>query len=182
MRSRSRLVLKVAHQFVFNLIGLVLQILPDASWGNRARGAVLGLFLESKGRNLQVSKSAHILYPNNIEVGNDVYVGYGAWINAQGGLLIGDETMIGPYVAISTGDHSRVGDSFRFGEHKKRPVTIGKGAWLSAHVAVVAGVEIAAGTLVGAGGVVVASIGEPGVYGGVPAKRIRGFDHQTGAL
>jgi acetyltransferase-like isoleucine patch superfamily enzyme len=64
-----------------------------------------------------------------------------------------------------------------------RPMTsIGNDVWLGQNVIVRAGVTIGDGAVVGAGAVVVSDLKPYGIYGGVPARRIRRrFDQATTA-
>lgn len=166
--------LKECYKFIFSLVCILVQIFPDSPWGNRVRGAVIGLFFKGTKRNLQISQSVHVLYPYNIVVGDNVFIGFSSWINAQGGLQIGDETIIGPFVAIATGNHTWLNGSYRFGEHDRKMVNIGKGCWLASGVSIVPGVSVADACVLAAGAVLVADAMVKGTYGGVPAKLIRG--------
>lgn len=163
-------ILKFFHQLIFNIGMQFFQILPDNNFGNKIRGKFAGLFFKSKGNNLLISKSVSILYPQNISVGDDVFFGFNCWVNAQGGLNVDDEVMFGPFVAVSTSNHTSVGESFRFGEHSLKRVNIGSGSWLGAHVSVTAGSDIPSFCLVAAGSTVVGKIDQSGLYVGSPAK------------
>jgi sugar O-acyltransferase (sialic acid O-acetyltransferase NeuD family) len=77
------------------------------------------------------------------------------------GASISHDAVVGNFVTISPG--SRIGGRVRIGDG----VFIGIGATVSSDVV------IASGTVIGAGAVVVHDIAEPGVYIGVPARRLR---------
>jgi maltose O-acetyltransferase len=53
-----------------------------------------------------------------------------------------------------------------------KPVTIGRGTWLAAHVVVAAGVKIGSGVLVASNAAVVKDMPDNVIVGGVPAKII----------
>lgn len=166
--------LKNMFYILFNFVVIVTQILPDVNWGNSMRGKIYKPFFKRCGSNFQVSKNVHFLSPNLIEIGNNVYLGYGNWIHGQGGLSIENEVMTGPFVCIATGNHTSINNSYRFGEHEKSPVLIKQGCWIGAHGVVLPGSTIEAGCLVAAGGVVTknSKTSESAQYGGVPIKQI----------
>lgn len=95
---------------------------------------------------------------NNASVGPAVRLGVGCIINTSA--VVDHESMIGDYTHISV--NATVAGRCRIG----RNVMIGAGA------VIVDGISIADSVIVGAGAVVVRDIDEPGVYVGVPAKRL----------
>lgn len=170
--------LKFSFQSLWNFTALFGQLFPDQLNGNKIRGFIFRPFFKKVGRNFQVSKSVHILYPKNIEVGDNVFIGFNSWINGQGGLCISNEVMIGPFCAISTSNHTKRTNecrSFRFGEHELNPVLIQSGVWVGSHVSITAGSIIQVGTVVGAGAVVIGELGSDSLYTGTPAKLKRKF-------
>lgn len=66
----------------------------------------------------------------------------------MGNLTIEDDVVMGPYVVISTGTHTFKDNSVMKGGTLMRPVTIGNGTWLAAHVVVAASVKIGRGVIV----------------------------------
>lgn len=168
-----RIIMKFLYQFIWNMITISCQLLPDNTIGNKVRGVVYKPFFKSCSGNLQVSKSVHILYPYNISLGKDVFIGFNSWINGQGGVVIDDEVMLGPFVVIATGNHTQATESassYRFGEHELKKVKIGKGTWLGANVSVMPGALIGSGSIIAAGGVVVGCADSCSLYVGVPAR------------
>lgn len=168
-----RKILKEGFKILFSIVVGVVDVFPDAPWANRLRGLAIGSFFKSSGRNLQICKRAHLLYPQLIVVGDDVYIGYSVWINAQAGISIGDETILGPFVAIATGNHTKLGGSYRFGAHEKKEVVIKSGCWLAAGVTVSPGVCLEKGTLLAAGAAISSNSEGDSIYGGVPARLIK---------
>ncbi|QHA93679.1 acyltransferase [Bacillus sp. N1-1] len=165
-------IFKEVYLLLYYTLVAMVNFLPDSQFGNKIRGSVYKLFIRKAGQNLQISKSVNILNPRNIEIGDNVYIGFGSWINAMGNIKIDDEVIVGPYVCISSGNHTKINGSFRFGEHSKSPVKIGKGCWLAAHVVLLAGSNIPEGSCVAAGGVGRIEEEESSIFGGVPAKKI----------
>ncbi|MCT4785123.1 acyltransferase [Exiguobacterium aestuarii] len=172
-----RVIAKFFYQMLFESLSSLTNVFPDNEIGNRIRGKVIGLFFKKKGANLQISKRTHILYPRKISVGNDIFIGYGAWINAQGGMILEDEVMVGPLTCIVTGNHTAQGQplSYRFGDHKKELVKIGHGCWIGSHSVVLPGSNLPAGCLIAAGAVVTKkhNLLENHIGGGIPLSSIR---------
>lgn len=163
-------VLKFFYRMIFELGMSVLNIFPDERVGNRIRGKFVSLFAKGTKRNLEISKRVHILYPNNLYFGDDVFVGYGAWLNAQGRVDILSECMIGPYVCIASGNHTFKNGSYRFGEHSKSRVIVSFGSWLGAGVKVTPGVVIGERCVIAAGAVVNKSTIADALYVSEPGK------------
>src|SRR5690606_26729401 len=123
-----------------------------------------------------------ILNSYNIEVGHDVYLAKGCWINGMGGLTIESEVMMAPYVVISTMQHVFKDQSVRFGGSISGSVRIGTGTWLAAHSAVKCGVNVGKGCIIGANAFVVKDTEDNGIYGGVPAKLIKKNTDSSGEI
>lgn len=138
-----------------------------------------------------------VFHPENIEIGDDVYVGHqtilkgyfknrmvigaGTWIGQQcffhsgGGLSIGARVGIGPGVRILTSSHSLEGDERVLLDAPIvfSPVRIGDGADLGVSSVILPGVTIGEGAQIGAGAVVSGDIPPFAVAAGVPARVLR---------
>lgn len=171
-----RRLIKELYRTSFNLILLVLEIFPDTVFGNSIRGKFIGLFLNRCGKNLQVSRRVHVLYPEKLSVGSDVFIGFGAWVNCQGGVVLNDEVMLGPYVIVASGNHTRVNGSYRFGFHTTAPVVVGRGAWIAGGVSLLPGVSVGEGSVVASGAVMTDDAHPNSIYAGIPAKKKRSRD------
>ena len=164
---------KGVFRWVYAIISSLVNIFPDSPLGNRLRGLILGRFMKGSRRNLNISKSTNILYPYNIVVGDDVFIGFNSWINAQGSVVIEDSVIFGPFVVVATGNHTFDNGSYRFGPHEKRRVKINEGAWIAAHSSIVPGVEVGARSIVAAGAVVVSEVDQDSLFAGNPAKIVK---------
>lgn len=65
--------------------------------------AVGGDKFKKIGSNVQIVDMSSLHYKENIIIGNNVYIGPGAYIWAIGGLKIGDSAMLCPGVEIGDG-------------------------------------------------------------------------------
>lgn len=104
----------------------------------------------------------------------NVYIGPGCNIYPK--VTIGAMTIFANEVSIMGGDHRYdiVGLPVGLtGRAEIKPTTIGRDCWLGARSIINCGVHIADGCIIAAGAVVTKDTEPYGIYGGVPAKRIR---------
>lgn len=92
-------------------------------------------------------------YGLNLEFGEQVFVNQNCSFYDLGGITIGDFTMIGPGVTLSTAGHPVEPDE-RYDGITTAPIVIESNVWLGANVTVAPGVTVGAGSVVGAGAVV----------------------------
>ncbi|MFC6333772.1 acyltransferase [Paenibacillus septentrionalis] len=120
-----------------SIVESFLNFLPEGAYGDLARGYFLGLQLKQKGKKLKVSRYVKVLHPKKLVVGDNVYLGYGAWVNAQYGVSISSNTMLGPYVVIASSNHEfcKTDMSF-FSKSQGNHISIGEGSWLGTRVVV----------------------------------------------
>lgn len=138
------------------------------------RRRVAGLTLRSKGRNVQISPGFIFHRSENIAIGDHVYIGPDAWVNAMGGVVIRGGTIIGPRITIYTANHRfRDAEAIPYDDVVLcHPVEIGENTWIGGNVIIVPGVTIGEGCVVGAGSVVTKDVPSYSVVGGNPAKVI----------
>lgn len=117
-----------------------------------------------------------ILVHPRATLGKEVEVEVGTVIMA--GVVINCCTKIGKGCIINTGatiDHDNVIDDYVHispGAHLAGAVKVGKNTWIGAGGIVINNINITGNCVIGAGAVVISSISEPGIYVGVPAKKI----------
>ena len=108
-----------------------------------------------------------------VSIGSGSAVNAGCWFEGPGEIVIGDNCLIGPEVLVLTSTHSLGPDGSIGRRPEFRNVRIGDGAWFGARATILPGVRVGAGAVIGAGATVTKDCEPGGVYGGVPAKRIR---------
>lgn len=149
------------------------------------------------GQNVIFETGVLVFHPENIEIGDDVYVGHyailkgyyrnkmiigsGTWIGQQcffhsaGGITIGTNVGIGPGVKIITSGHKMddVSLPILHSPVEMAPVVISDDSDIGVGAIILPGVTIGRGAQVGAGAVVTQSVEEYAVVAGVPAKVLR---------
>lgn len=136
------------YDWPLHFVLLLTNCLPDNVIFLRLRGALARPFLGSCGANLRLGRNITFYNPSQIHIGRDVYIAYGCWFVAGGKLLIESEVMLGPYVVISAGNHTKMNGAFRFGPIVSLDVVIGAGCWIGSHVTINGGVSIGKGCLI----------------------------------
>ncbi len=113
-----------------------------------------------------------------LSVGARTVIGANCNLRAAGGKIsIGSNCLIAQHVTIASSNHQfRQGAVYRDlpWDEARVGVTIRDNCWLGAGVIVLPGVVIGANSIVAAGAVVTSSIPPDEVWGGVPARRLRG--------
>ena len=112
----------------------------------------------------------------DVWIGPDALVNYGCHIENVARVVIGARTSLGMFVRILTSTHELGSSARRAAAWVRRPVTVGAGCWLGAGSLVLPGVTIGDGCVIAAGAVVREDCAPHGLYGGVPARRLRDLD------
>jgi acetyltransferase-like isoleucine patch superfamily enzyme len=112
---------------------------------------------------------------DRLSVGEKFGVNSGTYINAIGGMTIGNYVLIGSNVTISSGRHPIEGTTPPVFSRPAEPlpIVIEDDVWIGAGAVIMPGVTLAQGTVVGANAVVTRSTEAYSVMAGVPARKIR---------
>ena len=113
-------------------------------------------------------------FGKNITIGRDVFINSGCHFQDQGGIVIGDGSLIGHNVVLATINHDLDPKNNR--KNHYAPIIIGNYVWIGTNVTVVSGVTIGDWAVVGAGAVVTRDVPPRSVVGGVPARVIKTID------
>jgi len=112
-------------------------------------------------------------FSDRITFGPDGMVNRGCQFENRELIRIGAHCYFGPEVLILTSTHDLGKSHQRAAGYAGEIVTVGDGCWIGARATVLPGVRVASGCVIGAGAVVVEDTEPNGVYGGVPARRLR---------
>lgn len=102
-------------------------------------------------------------------IGNQVNIAEFVHIWGAGRVKIGDNTIIASHTVITSQTHDKYAPIFRDSNIFK-PVKIGKNCWIGSHAVILPGVNIGAGSIIGAGTIVTQNIPPRSIAVGVPAK------------
>jgi acetyltransferase-like isoleucine patch superfamily enzyme len=110
-------------------------------------------------------------FGKNITIGKDVFINSGCHFQDQGGIYIGDGSLIGHNVVLATINHDL--DPANNRKNHYAPIHIGKHVWIGSNATVLPGVTIGDWAVVAAGAVVTKDVPALTVAGGVPARIIK---------
>ena len=110
-------------------------------------------------------------FGKDIHVGENVFINAGCHFQDQGGIFIGDGSLIGHCVVMATLNHGFEPERRQALSHA--PIRLGKGVWIGAHATILQGVTIGDNAVVAAGAVVSKDVEANTVVGGVPARFIK---------
>lgn len=110
-------------------------------------------------------------FGKNITIGKDVFINSGCHFQDQGGITIGDGSLIGHNVVFATINHDL--DPRNNRKNHYAPITIGNHVWIGSNATVLPGVTLGDWSVVAAGAVVTKDVPPYTVVGGVPAKILR---------
>lgn len=113
-------------------------------------------------------------FGKNITIGKNVFINSGCHFQDQGGIAIGDGSLIGHNVVLATINHDLDPKNNR--KNHYAPITIGNHVWIGSNATVLAGVTIGEWAVVAAGAVVTKDVPPFTIVGGVPAKVIKKVD------
>lgn len=107
----------------------------------------------------------------NIHIGKNVFINCCCHFQDQGGIYIGDGSLIGSHVVLATINHGQ--NPKERADNYPSAIHIGKNVWIGSHATVLPGKTIGDNAIVAAGAVVAKDVPAGAVVGGVPAKVIK---------
>lgn len=110
-------------------------------------------------------------FGKNISIGKDVFINSGCHFQDQGGITIGDGSLIGHNVVLATINHDLLPSQKR--KNHYAPITIGSNVWIGSNAVILPGITIGEWAVVAAGAVVTKDVPPYTVVGGTPAKIIK---------
>ncbi|WP_138501112.1 acyltransferase [Nostoc sp. PA-18-2419] len=132
------------------------------------------------GLGLRFKRDLRIQHPQNVSLGNKVYIGQDVILDGRGGITIGDNTTLGFNVVILSANHDYQSNDLPY-EHNvyiHKPVVIGRNVWIGGNVLIIPGVSIGDGAIVAAGTVVTANVEPLAIVGNQPMRIIKYRDKE----
>ncbi|MEV6316343.1 acyltransferase [Streptomyces sp. NPDC051776] len=117
-----------------------------------------------------------------LRLGNGVVLGRGSHVVASRSVVFGDDVFCGPYVYVTSDNHSYDDPDQPVGRQWPRtaPVEIGSGSWLGAGAVILPGARLGRNVVVAAGAVVRGEVPDRTVVAGAPARVVRRWDPESG--
>lgn len=148
--------------------------IPDMPLTMRVRGFFYGLGMKKCGRNFQVTNDAWLKGLENINVGDNVFVGNSTMFIGGGNTFVGNNVLIGPHVIIVTGNHVLKSEGFNNTSSNVGAVVINDGSWVGANCTLATNATLSRNSILAANSFLSRKLSDEGcLYGGVPAKFIK---------
>lgn len=164
-----------AHAVLVRYSNEALRITAELNGSYHEPDEVRALFSQLTGKDIDEScfmfPPFYTDFGKNISLGKNVFLNTGCIFQDCGGITIGDKTLIGQNVVLSTLNHGFEPENRN--TTYPSPIVIGQNVWIGANATIVPGVTIGDNAIIAAGAVVTKDVPENVVVGGVPAKIIK---------
>lgn len=139
------------------------------------RYIIIKTLVKSIGKNVSILTNVTMLGLKNLELGSNVSIHPMCYIDASGGINIGDNVSIAHASTIMSSNHTWDDKSkpIKYNEVTYEPVIIKGDVWIGCGCRILSGVTIKKRSIVAAGAVVNKDVESSSIYGGVPAKFIK---------
>lgn len=174
---------------VLNYLAAIFRILPKPItkffWNIFSQGkghiaigvryAIAKAWAKSCGSNVLIGPNVEIKGWKNLELGKNISIHKDCYIDASGGLIIGDDVSIAHQSSILTENHTWDDETLpiKYNPLKAGPVIIDSDVWVGCGARIFADVHIFSRAIVAGGAIVVKNVASKTIVGGNPAKLIK---------
>jgi len=118
-----------------------------------------------------LAKGVRIAFPERLRLGNHVSIGRDGYLQARGGIRIGDHSMLGSRVVVLSHNHNYLAPtSLPYDEEEiLRPVVLGRYVWVGMGSMICPGTTVGDAAVVLMGSVVTEDVPPMAIVGGNPA-------------
>lgn len=131
---------------------------------------ILKHFGAKVGKNIVIKPNTNIKYPWFLEIGDNVWLGEGVWIDNLAEVKIGSNVCISQGAYILTGNHNYKKSTF---DLIIKAINVEDGVWIGAKAIICPGVKLATHCVIIAGSIATKDTEPFGIYQGNPAIKIR---------
>lgn len=127
------------------------------------------------GKSVFIGRGVILKNIHNLMVGDNVSIHAGCYIDAYGGVVIGNDVSIAHQSSVVSFEHTWDNESIpiKYNKIKSSGVYLASDVWVGCGVRILDGARIESRTVVAAGSVVKGTLRGGSVYGGVPARRLK---------
>lgn len=143
------------------------------------RYSILRSLASAVGENVSVREGVHLLNVENLRVGDNVSFHPMVYLDAFGGIDIGNDVAVAHGVTIMSSSHIMDATDIPIADQgvSLAPTKVSSDVWIGAQAVLVGGVTIGTGAVIAANSVVTRDVPDFAVVAGCPARVLR---HRTG--
>lgn len=147
----------------------------NGKWGMFFRYIAVSSLAQRVGKNVAIFPGVYFEYIENLCLGDNVSIHQMCYIDAEGGIEIGNDVSIAHRSTVLSSNHTYSDENIpiKYQDMKLERTTIDNNVWIGCGCVILAGVKIGTGAVIGANSTVRGSIPENSVAVGTPAKRIK---------
>ena len=134
------------------------------------KSLILRAFGAQVGKNFVIKPSVNIKYPWLLDIGDNVWIGEGVWIDNLDKVTVGNNVCMSQGAFVLTGNHDYKSSSFGL---ITKPVKLKDGVWLGARSIVCPGITCGSHSILSVGSVATGNLKEFKIYSGNPATVVR---------
>lgn len=121
------------------------------------------------GKESRIDMGTYILDPRYLRLGENTHINRYCFLDARGGLFIGNRVSISHKVSVVTASHNLNSSYF---DYVKKSVVIDDYVWIGINAVVLPGCHIGTGAVICAGAVVTKDVSPYAIVAGIPAREI----------
>ena len=128
------------------------------------------------GANTKISITSHLEnFGTGLNIGHDSAIGEYSYLGCSGGVIIGNDVIMGQYVSFHSQNHNYQDKTRKIREQgvKSEGIEIGNNIWVGAKATFLDGCKVSDNSIVASGAVVTEKFSSGVVIGGVPARVIK---------
>lgn len=139
-------------------------------WPYSWKSFALRIFGAKVGKGVIIKPSVNIKYPWFLEIGDNVWIGEGVWIDNLTSIKIENDVCISQGALLLTGNHNYKKSTF---DLIVKPIILEEGVWVGAKAVVCPGVVMHSHSILTAGSVLTKDAEAYTIYQGNPAQPVK---------